>query len=577
MKLSKSQKSLLLRTVHCTKYLKQAKSNYCLEENEKDDKWYYRRDFNTEHGEVAQVNYKTWKYNKKYDLIKKEFEGVIVKIDSVPLTSILGVYKVPFFYDLNHYVPAKKNICFIEIAFVYYKNGCKRLVPLDCIKESETFTNGDKTEHLVKNIESLISEESSKNEIMISTNGTITIKNTLSYMNWQEEDFNISQTERTLVLNLKKHKALTIAQDLTDGKSFEISDEEYQYVMNILNSQIQEKCGFVPDVSYGETNYDRLVNFVNFPFAPELNEFTKFFKDSIQNDFVLNGLKKNPSGVKQFIQLCGLTYSSKMNKLFLKGHQYFASYLALLNAGFQNEKSIENILAADEKHIIPKAALQTCSIDFDEVFAMSMGEIKIVSIFLSSIKDLFIIYQEKEVERLFISLLKSNLHIGEDELYYLLRLHAEGHLSEDIIKKIGKEGFSLYNHNLLMGIFRTVHPKTDALDDKREITYTPKERFLEWQNGEYKFLLPENTPRLVEIGSKMNICVGDLYRDKAVEKKCTIVYVQKNSEYVLCIELNKEPNQFNVIQKSAFNNTAPKGMLLAAFRQWCKAKEIFDC
>lgn len=575
MKLSKTQKNLLLKNVHCTKYLRPAKSNYCLEENEKDDKWYYRRDFNTEHGELAQVNYKTWKYNKKYSLIKKEFDGVIVKIDRVPLTSILGVYKVPFFYDLNQYVPAKKNICFIEAATVYYKNGCKRIVPLDCIKESEDFTNGDKTEQLIKNIEILLNEENTKNEITQSADGTITIKNTLRYMNWQKEDFNISQTERSLILNLKQNKALPVTEDLTDGKNFDISDEEYQQVMAILNSQIKEKCGFVPDVSYGQTNYDRLVNFVNFPFAPELNEFTKFFKDSFSKDIVLDSLRKNPSGVKQFIQLCGLTYSSKINKIFLQGHQHFASYLALWYAGFQNEKNIENILKADEKHIIPKAALQFCAVDFDEIYGMSKGEIKIVSIFLTCIKDLFGIYQEKDVERIVLSLFKTNLHIGENALYYLLRLHAEGHLSEDAVKKIGKEGFSFYNHNLLMEIYRTVHPKPDALEDKRDISYTPKEKSLEWQTGEYKFLLPENTTRLVEIGSKMNICVGDLYRDKAVEKKCTIVFVQKNAEYVLCIELNKDSDSFTVVQKSAFNNTPPKGMLLAAFRQWCKVKDIF--
>lgn len=35
-----------------------------------------------------------------------------------------------------------------------------------------------------------------------------------------------------------------------------------------------------------------------------------------------------------------------------------------------------------------------------------------------------------------------------------------------------------------------------------------QEKSLEWENGGYKFCLPENTNRLVDIGSKMNICVG---------------------------------------------------------------------
>ena len=59
-----------------------------------------------------------------------------------------------------------------------------------------------------------------------------------------------------------------------DDEWFLITDEEYSIIMEIMNKQMKEECGSVPDLSYGVTNYDRLVKFANFPFAPELNEFS---------------------------------------------------------------------------------------------------------------------------------------------------------------------------------------------------------------------------------------------------------------------------------------------------------------
>ena len=107
------------------------------------------------------------------------------------------------------------------------------------------------------------------------------------------------------------------------------------------------------------------------------------------------------------------------------------------------------------------------------------------------------------------------------------------------------------------------------------IAYSPEEKQLEWEKDGYKFCLPEDTNRLVDIGYKMNICVGHLYREKAAQKQCDIVYATKNDEYELCVELRKTAgNRFEVVQKSAFSNREPKGKLLAAFNSWRAAKNV---
>lgn len=72
----------------------------------------------------------------------------------------------------------------------------------------------------------------------------------------------------------------------------------------------------------------------------------------------------------------------------------------------------------------------------------------------------------------------------------------------------------------------------------------------------------------------MNICVGHLYRDKAVKKECTIVYATKGEEYELCIELSKHNNCFRLVQRSAINNMDPRGNDMAIFKQWCRVKGV---
>ena len=106
---------------------------------------------------------------------------------------------------------------------------------------------------------------------------------------------------------------------------------------------------------------------------------------------------------------------------------------------------------------------------------------------------------------------------------YLINLFIERLLPDNVIRKIGKEGFTEYNHDLLMRMYRDAHPKQHENFENQEISYTPEEKELNWENSGYTFCLPEDTNRLLDIGSKMNICVGHLYHDKAINKQCTIV------------------------------------------------------
>lgn len=555
MKLTPELKKLIFQPVHCTDYLAAVHGNFSLNHNEYDNKWYFCKNYNRNNYEgIATDNPSSWKHNRKYELREKEFSGVIVKIDKILVSTTLGVYKREDRGDLYacDYAPSKREGCSVIAATVFYRNGCKRIVPLDCIQEAAEFSNGKNTKTLMKKLETLI-ESHSKNTISYHEDGRIEIEN--QYYNLDPETTELLELKRYLILDVRNRAARFYAE--VGNECFFIWDEEYEQIMAAMNEQMKDECGFVPDLSYGENNFDRLVNFARFPFAPELNELCK--EEVLGPTFreIEDELKRSSDGVKKFIQHTGLPYTTKTNRLFLQGHRTFLEYLNIWSMGFRDEKVIEKLMDADLKKIFAAA----CRFSLNPVLAGDIG-------------FLFQFYDEKTVAKLMKECFCSRYYTTSDALHYMKILNEGENLPQDVTDKIGKEGFSDYNHNLLMRIYRATQPVEEEHFENKDITYTDEEKSLEWENEGYKFCLPEDTNRLVDIGSKMNICVGHLYRDKAVNKQCTIVYAKKADEYELCIEVHKHNDRFRLVQRSAFNNQDPHGNELLIFKQWCRVKGV---
>lgn len=558
MKLTAQLKKLILQPVHCTGYLSQIYGNYRLEHNEYDNKWYFKKKFSKDnYAGVATDNISSWKHNRKYELKEKEFAGVVVKIDRVLISTLLGTYKRAYggehIYSCN-FAPSRQDGCSVLAATVFFRNGCKRIVPLDCIKESEDFSNGKETRRIMTNLEQLISEDVTKNVVTVKPDGIIEIEN--SYIRMNPETAGLLNLKRYLVLDVRNRRASCYAEE--GNEWFNISDDEYNQIMDVMNSQMKEDCGFVPDLSYRETNFDRLVNFARFSFAPVLNKLC--VEEILGNKLneTESDLKNSPDCVKKFIQLTGLPYTPKINKILLQGHRNFAEYFSICSLGFKDEKLIEKLMDEDKSRLFAAASPYSDNL-----------------LFKADVSFLFMFYDEKTLVKLISEqLYEKEYYTTDDCLSYMKMLSEAEELSQDVINKIGKEGFTEYNHNLLMRIWRDLHPSEGEQFENEAISYSDEEKNLEWENAGYKFCLPENTDRLVDIGSKMNICVGHLYRDKAVNKECTIVYAQKDDEYELCIEVNKHNNRFRLVQKSAFNNSVPKGQNMTIFKQWCRVKGV---
>lgn len=294
-----------------------------------------------------------------------------------------------------------------------------------------------------------------------------------------------------------------------------------------------------------------------------------------------NNLKHDLDGIKKFIQFCGLSYNSKNKKIFLQGHRNFAQYLGIWYAGFRDEKNINKIIEKDEYKKFSNIVFiygEFCKVsnknDHEQIPNLCLN-IK-NNLFYSDIAFLFRIYNENVVAKLVIEIISSTAtcYSTPETLKYMRILYNEGKLQEKIINKIGNgELFSEYNRNLILKNYINIHPKQKENFENREISYSKEEKALEWKKNGYNFCVPEDINRLADIEKKMNI---DIDYDSAINKSLTFIYLMKNNEYELFIEVQKIDNKFVGYRCSSFNYSEPSGNTKDILKEWCEKKGILS-
>ena len=602
MPLTSEEKKLMFQIVNCTKYLSPICTKYSLIHNLQDNNWYFKRRSVTNYYEKVTDNFCTKKHYLKYELKEKKFKGVVVKIRKEFISTILGVdkfddeeSKTNTVHSFNFH-PTKSKGVYILAATVFFGNGLKRIVPLDCIKEYKNFSDGNITKKYLEDLDKVAENKPAPNVITTDDEGNIQIKNYYYFMDPEKWEFLI--LERYLILNIQERSVRFIAAK--NNEWFSITDKEFSEIMDLLKSQIKNEYGFIPKSSYGQTNFDKLVNFTKYPFAPELNEFSMLFnsydKNSQSSSFqslsideneleykylesIENSLKYDLDGIKKFIQFCGLPYNSKNKKIFLQGHRNFAQYLGIWHAGFRDEKNINKIIEKDAYRIFSSIVFtygEFCKVsnknDHEQIPNLFLNIRN--NIFYSDIAFLFRIYNENIVAKLVIEIISdtATCYSTPETLEYMKILYDENKLQEKIINKIGNGGLlSEYNRNLILKIYINVHPKQKENFENKEIPYSEEEKALEWKKNGYSFCVPEDIKRLVDIEEKMNI---DIDYDSAIDKSLTFIYVMKNNEYELFIRVRKIDNKFLGFRCFSFNYSDPSGNTKDIVKEWCEKKGI---
>jgi hypothetical protein len=104
----------------------------------------------------------------------------------------------------------------------------------------------------------------------------------------------------------------------------------------------------------------------------------------------------------------------------------------------------------------------------------------------------------------------------------------------------------------------------------RIIPYTEDEKTLEKEISENLcFSLVPDTHYLVEVGSRMNICVGS-YGDYAYSKQCDIIVLKENEQPLVCIEIRGK----KLVQAKTKHNGRPNKKLKNEIITWCKENKI---
>jgi hypothetical protein len=131
------------------------------------------------------------------------------------------------------------------------------------------------------------------------------------------------------------------------------------------------------------------------------------------------------------------------------------------------------------------------------------------------------------------------------------------HIPEALRNDILRDGFTEFNHDALTNIaYRCQHKN-------KSFKYSAKQRALCDNIDGYEFCLPENTYQLLEIGTNLHNCVAT-YDKSVLKNKCTIVYVRKDGEYKICIEVREN----EIIQERTNHNENPSKEEQKILEKW---------
>lgn len=144
----------------------------------------------------------------------------------------------------------------------------------------------------------------------------------------------------------------------------------------------------------------------------------------------------------------------------------------------------------------------------------------------------------------------------KDDAFCMFRSYFR-HIPEELRKDILEDGFTRFNHDALC--------KVSFSAENRSITfkYTGEQKKLEDDIDGYSFRLPKTNMQMCEIGTALHNCVAS-YAESVEKKECTIVYVEKDGQYKICIELQEN----KIYQERIDRNEAPTGEEKAVLSKW---------
>lgn len=366
----------------------------------------------------------------------------------------------------------------------------------------------------------------------------------------------LSIEQRFICIDIINHKMiLSPAEDFND---FELEDDDYNTIIEILRNHCKKLFGFTPNIEEGSTNFEKLKNFFNFPFWPQLNNISGEF----QTLFNFQEDRLNPDGYKHVLKKMGIEVTESLWKRFINYKESVSNYMVIKELGFTDINILADIL--DDLHEREIVLHDINSYDMQDITRFVHSNFE----YLSQRK------MYKTISKCF------NSGLERDALCLFNRLDDQFALMDGTKSKILKEGFTDYNHHLMNQLLNRLY--NTRIDNIPNYTfkYTEEEKSYEQTIDDYEFHLLKDTDFMKFLGSVMNNCVYSCYRTPAINRHCLIAYATTQSKIKLCIELRPFKNSYKIEQAKAYANAQPNQEQLEVLEKWIKAcgfSKIYFC
>lgn len=355
--------------------------------------------------------------------------------------------------------------------------------------------------------------------------------------------------------------------DAPSQKEYSIPDEVADIVLESLKDDVEKQYGIRPTTETSLKGKKKINAFLFRPF--EINSYAiSEFLFGIGLDDVMP--KDCMDGYQRLCKELSINSPKGLHKIYTKNPYALVMYRIFQELGFSNydlmlpffegtriglidiaKKGIANFPCFDDPDVISQAEIYSLlSMIPVEEYYEDWKRLAFLTKWLMEIKG------ENWVARRLLKYSVEPVVTANEDICKMLYKHFDK-ISDRAKELFIQKGFSHELHELLV-------EETNQLEyGHEELQYLPYERDFECEINGYRFELPTYTDDISKIGVVMQNCVAS-YLDAVCHKKCTIVALRKEEQYVACIEIRGD----SIIQALGFKNEYLQGEPLDIINFW---------
>ena len=248
--------------------------------------------------------------------------------------------------------------------------------------------------------------------------------------------------------------------------------------------------------------------------------------------------RKDTKVLNRFLRKAHIKNYRILRKSFSEHPQVLISYMRLQDAGFKDINLYNRVIESKKNIDEINGFIRKNFVFFCKKCIKRRGEIPTMNLFFKPA------YDEDE------DWLEKNDGMSMFCKYFK-------YLPKELKKDVFEDGFTKFNHDALSNFSYQLENKNIVFKYSRE------QEKLEDDIDGYSFRLPKDSYQLCEIGTTLHNCVAS-YGEGVRKKECTIVYVQKDGQYKICIEVRGK----EIVQERIDRNASPGEEENSVLKKW---------